>query len=427
MQAVLSNVTAVAGDSLAARTVSLRIEGTKIAEISQDALPPKSGELLIDAEGRLAIPGLVNAHTHLPMVLFRGLADELPFDEWWKTRIRPVEATLGPEEVYWGSLLGLAEMIRSGTTAFADMYFETDAVGKAVEEAGVRAVLSYGIVASELDQRGKEELRRAEGAIVRWNGAAEGRIHAAVSPHAVDTCGEGVWREAIDLAKDRGVILHTHLAERKEEVESCRAKQGASPAAYLDRLDAFSVPTLAAHCVEMDSEAIGILAERGVTAVHCPKSNAKLGMGFAPVAAMQKAGVKVALGTDGAATNNRLDLVEEMRMAALLQKGVSRDAAVLPAREVLRMATRVGAEALRIGHGTLAAGSEADIVLVDLERVHTLPVYDPLSTLIYAAQSSDVTDVIVGGRFLMRDRELLTIDEEKVKHEVKRLAKRYRN
>jgi 5-methylthioadenosine/S-adenosylhomocysteine deaminase len=427
MQAVLRDVTAIVDGAVLAGTVSLRIEGTKVTAISSDPLAPREGEAVIEGKGKLAIPGLINAHTHLPMVLFRGLADELRFEEWWRERIRPIEETLRPEDVYWGSLLGLAEMIRSGTTALADMYFHTDAIGEAVEEAGVRAVLSYGVVASDLDSRGEEELRRAEAVLARWNGKGEGRIRGAVSPHAVFTCGEAVWREAIELAREHDVLLHTHLAETRDEVEWCRKERGATPAKYLDRIGAFTVPTLAAHCVHLDEEEIRLLADRDVTAVHCPKSNAKLGAGIAPVESMRRAGVRVALGTDGAAANNRLDMVEEMRMAALLQKGAREDASALPAREALWMATRAGGEGLRIGGGTLTVGSEADLVLIDLEQVHTLPVYDPLSALVYAALASDVTDVMVGGRFLLRDGELLTIDEERVKKEVKRLSKRYRN
>ena len=427
MQAVLRNVTAVVGGILAEGTACVRIAGTKVVELSRVPLLPQLGETIIDGTGKLAIPGLVNAHTHLPMVLLRGLADELPFDAWWQGRIRPIEQALGPEEIYWGSLLGLAEMIRSGTTAFADMYFEVDSIGRAVEEAGLRAVLSYGIVASQLDAHGADELRQAEAVISRWNKAGEGKIQAAVSPHTIDTCSEAVWREAIELAEEYGTILHTHLAETKEEAERCRATRGMSAVAYLHGLGAFAVPMLAAHCVHVDEEDIALLAEDDVTVAHCPKSNAKLGAGIAPVASMLEAGVKVALGTDGAASNNRLDLIEEMRMAALLQKGTSGDASVLPAREVLEMATRVGAEALRTGQGMLAVGGEADIVLVDLEQVNTLPVHDALSSLVYCALGSNVTDVMVAGRFIMRDRELLTIDEERVKHEAKRLGEQYRN
>jgi len=427
MGIVLRNITAVIDGATAVKTVNLRIDGKRISTISEDPLPINPGETVIEGEGKLAIPGLVNAHSHLPMVLFRGLADDLPLRTWLEDHIWPVERELSPKDVYWASLLGLAEMIRAGTTMCADMYFYTNEVGRAVEEVGLRAVLSYGVVAPEFDAHGKAELKKAEAVITRWEGAGDGRIKTALSPHAIYTCGEEVWKAAIELAQKYEVILHTHLAETREEVEQCRAQRGLSPVATLDRFGALSIPVLAAHCVHVDKDDIHLLADREVSVVHCPKSNAKLGSGIAPIVAMQKAGVTVALGTDGAAANNSLDMIEEMRMAALLQKVSSEDPTVLPAREVALMATQAGAKALRTGAQGLAVGQDADIVLVDLDCVRTLPIYDPLSALVYAAHSQDITDVMVAGRFLLRDRELVTIDEEKVKQEVKRLSKRYIN
>jgi 5-methylthioadenosine/S-adenosylhomocysteine deaminase len=317
------------------------------------------------------------------------------------------------------------------------MYFHTDAIGRAVEEVGVRALLSCGIIAERLDAHGKRELKKAEEAITHWEGAANGRIRTAVSPHAIYTCGEPVWRAAIDLAEKYAVPIHTHLAESAEETKWCQENLGLSPVYALDRIGVFSVSTvsdqaasvstLVAHCVRVDEADIRLLAEREVTVVHCPKSNAKLGNGIAPLAAMRAAGVRVALGTDGAATNNSLDMIEEMRMATLLEKGTEEDPTSLPARDVVEMATRFGAEALGMGAKQLAVGEPADLVLINLDSIRTLPAYDPFSALVYAAHVEDVTDVIVAGRFLLKDKELLTIDEERVKHEVKRIAKRYRN
>jgi len=228
------------------------------------------------------------------------------------------------------------------------------------------------------------------------------------------------------LVEKYGVILHTHLAESKQEVEKCREERGMSPVAALDRMGVFSVPTLAAHCVHVDETDISLLAKRGVAVAHCPKSNAKLGNGIAPVEAMRKAGVTVALGTDGAASNNSLNMIEEMRMASLLGKATTGDPAALPAWEVLWMATQAGAEALGMGTGSLAVGQEADIVLVDLDHPHSLPAYEPVSALVYAGYPYDVTDVLVAGCFLLRNRELVTIDEERAKHEVKSLSERYK-
>jgi len=424
---ILRNIVAVTDAEKAAKVIQLRIEGETISAISEEELPLRADETVIDGEGKLVIPGFVNAHTHLPMVLFRGLADDLLLRVWLEEHIWPIEKDLHPEEVYWGALFGLAEMIRGGTTTCADMYFHTDAIGRAVEEVGVRALLSCGIIAERLDAHGKRELKKAEEAITHWEGAANGRIRTAVSPHAIYTCGEPVWHAAIDLAGKYAVPIHTHLAESAEETKWCQENLGLRPVPALDRIGAFSASTLVAHCVRVDEADIRLLAKRGVTVVHCPKSNAKLGNGIAPLAAMRVAGVRVALGTDGAATNNSLDMIEEMRMATLLEKGREEDPTTLPARDVVEMATRVGAEALGMGAKRLAVGEPADLVLIDLDSIRTLPAYDPFSALVYAAHVEDVTDVIVAGRFLLKDKELLTIDEERVKHEVKKIAKRYSN
>ncbi len=425
MGIILRNI--VTGAEKEAKVIQLRIERETISAISEEELPLRADDTVIDGGRKLVLPGFVNAHTHLPMVLFRGLADDLLLRVWLEEHIWPIEKDLHPEEVYWGVLFGLAEMIHGGTTTCADMYFHTDAIGRAVEEVGVRALLSCGIIAERLDAHGKRELKKAEEAITHWEGAANGRIRTAVSPHAIYTCGEPVWHAAIDLAGKYAVPIHTHLAESAEETKWCQKNLGLRPVPALDRIGAFSVPALVAHCVRVDKADIRLLAERGVTVVHCPKSNAKLGNGIAPLAAMRAAGVRVALGTDGAATNNSLDMIEEMRMATLLEKGIEEDPTALPARDVVEMATRVGAEALGMGTKRLAVGEPADLVLIDLDSIRTLPAYDPFSALVYAAHVEDVTDVIVAGRFLLKDKELLTIDEERVKHEVKRIAKRYRN
>lgn len=427
METIITDVTLLGGDAASMRTVNLRIDGTRISAIGDQLLSAEPGATLIDGGGKLALPGLVNAHTHLPMVLFRGLGDNLPLREWLEEVIWTRESRLTPQDVYWGSLLGLAAMVRSGTTALADMYFHVDAIGTAVEEAGLRATLSYGIIAQDLDAHGREELARAETVVECWEGRNDGRIRTAISPHAPYTVGETVWREAIGLARHHGVLLHTHLAETREEVRAWRSRIGESPVVSLDRMGAFGGRTLAAHCVHVDADDIALLAERGVCVAHCPKSNAKLGSGVAPVQALRRAGVRVALGTDGAASNDGLDLIEEMRFAALLQKATAEDPAALSAGEVLEMATSAGAAALGLNAGELTVGCEADLILVDLDRVETLPHPSDAVSLVYAAGGASVRDVIVAGEVLLRDGELLTIDEEKVKEEVKRLAGRYRN
>ena len=418
MGIVIKNVIAAVGDSTIVKTVNLRIENGVIRAVDEQPLPVSAGDVVVDGQGKFALPGMVNAHTHLPMSLFRGLADDVSLDTWLHTHIWPAEKRLTTDDVYWGSLLSLTEMIKSGTTQIADMYFHTDSIARAVSETRMRATLSYGIVAEKLNEHGRDELAKARAVIEQWEGASSGRIRTAVSPHAIYTCGDDVWTAAVDLARRKHVPLHTHLSETRAEVAWAMKRWGDTPVAALDRLGVFSVPTIAAHCVHVTEQEIEILAQRAVTAVHCPKSNAKLGNGHAPVVSLLNAGVNVALGTDGAASNNSQDMIEEMRMASLLQKEHLEDPTVLPAQKVASMATRNGAEALGMGARKIAVGEDADIVLVDLSGVGIMPAYDPFSALVYAGHAHDVTDVLVAGEFLLRDRKLLTIDEERVKHEV---------
>jgi len=421
MGTLLRNIRPVVGPD---GTLSARIEEGIIVGLGEGEIREEPGDVVIDAGGKLALPGFVNAHTHLAMVLERGLADDVPLKTWLQDYVWPIERKLEPEDVYWCALLALAEAIRGGTTCVADMYFHTDAVGRAIEESGLRGLLSYGMIAESVDAKGREELATARRVVERWNGAG-GRIAAAISPHAVYTCGEDVWREAIATADELGVLIHTHLSETRREVVEWKERTGQSPVAYLDRIGAFEVPTLAAHCVHVDSEDIAIMAKRGVRVAHCPKSNAKLGSGIAPVTEMQEAGVLVALGTDGAASNNRLDMFEELRAAWALQRAAREDPACLSGRDVIAMAMEKGREALGMPAGVLEVGAAADVVLLDSNRSHVCPRHDPIPTVVYAAASSDVTDVIVDGRILMRDGELLTIDEERVQSEVERLHRKH--
>lgn len=424
MGTVLRSIRPVVGPD---RLLSLRFEGSSFVDVTEGEITPEPGETLIEAAGKLAFSGFVNAHTHLPMVLLRGLADDVPLKTWLEEHIWPIEERLQPEDVYWCTLLALAEAIRGGTTCLADMYFHTDEVARAVEESGIRALLSYGMIAESLQGEGASELATTQRIVERWNGAGDGRISAAISPHAVFTCGEDVWREAIKMARDLGVPIHTHLAETRQEVDDWRDRTGQSPVAYLDCIGAFEVPTLAAHCVHVDERDIAILARGDVRVVHCPKSNAKLGSGVAPVDAMRRAGITVALGTDGAASNNRLDMMEELRAAWLLQRGHNEDPTIMSGGEAVAMATDDGRKALGIQAEGLNPGAAADLVLIDTRRSHTWPPHDPVPTMAYAASSADVTDVIVDGRALMKDGELLTIDEERVQSEVERLRRRLEN
>ncbi|HDJ30286.1 MAG TPA: amidohydrolase [Candidatus Acetothermia bacterium] len=305
------------------------------------------------------------------------------------------------------------------------MYFHLDAIERAVAESGMRAVLSYGIIAAELDAHGKEELARAEETVKRLKDGEE-RMKAAVAPHSIYTCGREVWKRAVELALEQEVPIHTHLSETRTEVADCYVRHRMSPVELLQEWGGFSAPTIAAHCVHVTPSDVDILARHRVTVAHCPRSNAKLGNGIAPISRLRSAGVNVGIGTDGAASNNSLDMASELRFAALSAKAASGDPTIIPAQEAVQMATVAGARALGL-EGTIAEGNRADIAIVDLEQVETIPTSDPLSSLVYSAGRGAVTDVVVDGRFLMRDRSLTTIDEDRVKYEVKKIAKSYKN
>ncbi len=428
MGIVLKGITAALGQTFTVKRVDIRIEGNTIEEISEHPLKVRAGDEVIDGTTKFAIPGLVNSHTHLPMVLFRGAADDLPLAQWLSERIWPSEARLTEEDVYWGSLLGLAEMIRSGTTLISDMYFHLDAIGRAVVESGMRATLAYGIIAPRLDDKGREELIRSERAITQFHHANGGLIQTAVAPHAWYTCAKEVWKEAVKLAHKYNIPIHTHIAETRDEVANCYMNNGMTPVELLERWGAFSVPMIAAHCVHVTAADIEIMAEHMVNIAHCPKSNAKLGNGVAPLKKMCSAGLNIALGTDGAASNNSLDMLSELRFAALSAKATSEDPTVITAKDALMMATTAGAKALNWEDtGIIEQGKRADIALIDLGMVEMTPVHDPIAALVYSAGREAVSDVIVDGRFLMRNRQLTTIDEDRVKYEVKRIANRYRN
>lgn len=425
MSILLQNGTALLPGGPAFNT-SVAIEGARIAKIDAD-IDPGGYDTVIDARGQLIMPGLVNAHTHLAMVLFRGYADDMALQPWLEEMIWPAEAKLTAEQVYWGSLWGAVECIRGGVTAFCDMYFFMDEVGKAIDKAGLRALLTYGMIAFEPNEKMDKEFATSMAFIENWHGKADGRIQTALAPHAQYTCCDEVWERAIQISGERGLWINTHLSETRKEVDVCVKESGKSPVVYLNDLGVFDVPTLAAHCVHVNQEDIGILAEKNVRVSHNPGSNLKLGSGIAPLPEMLAAGVTVGLGTDGTASNNNLNMFEEMHMAAMIHKGTHEDPLAVPAKQAFGVATQGGYRAIGVDDGgVLEEGALADVILVDLEAPHLAPVYQPLSALVYSAQASDVRTTIVNGQVLMKDRKLLTLDEDEIKQKINEIAKDYR-
>jgi len=427
MTILIKDCTAITmGDPFVRRGVSIAIADGKITKISENPqdLAGQRFETIIDGKDKLALPGFVNAHTHLAMVLLRGYSDDRNLQAWLEQDIWPAERKLTEEDVYWAALMGIAEMIRSGTTAFSDMYFFMDAVAQAVKESGMRALLSYGIIAPQPGEKAQRELSITEKFLKDWHNTADGRIRVAVGPHAPYTCCDAVWQDATALAMQYNTLIHTHLQETRTEVNDSFKQYQKSPTERLASLGVFRAKTVVAHGVHLSDSDVKILAERGVGLAHCPTSNLKLGSGIAPVKRYKELGVCVGIGTDGAASNNNLDMLEELRLAALLAK--RDDPTALPAAEALQMATRLGAQILGLeGVGYLAEGAQADIILVETQGAHWQPGYNPVSDLVYAAQASDVTTVIIAGQIVMKDREILTFDEERAKEKVRVLSKKY--
>ena len=396
--------------------LDILIDGERIAAVGPGLSGQARGADVIDASGHLVIPGMVNAHTHAAMTLLRSFADDLPLQTWLTEKIWPVESQLTGDDVYWGTLLAIVEMIRGGVTTFADMYFFMDRVAEAVEASGVRALLAPGLFDGEGWER---QLADAKALFKTWHGAAGGRIRVAFGPHAPYSAFN-VMRRAAQAAGELGTLVHIHLSETRREVEECRQRHGVTPIALAAREGVFDVPVLAAHCVHVTTEDMALMAERGVRVAHNPTSNMKLGSGRAPVQAMLERGLVVGLGTDGAASNNNLDLLEEARLAAFLAK-MEEAPAALPAPQVLHMATAGGAAALGWSEiGAIEPGRAADLVFVDTSGPHWQPPFDPCANLIYSASARDVTSVMVAGRFVMKDGELCTVDEEQVLREAAR-------
>ncbi len=372
----------------------------------------------IDCGGQALLPGLINAHTHAPMTLLRGLADDLRLDVWLLGYMMPVEREfVHPDFVRLGTGLACAEMIRSGVTCFADMYYYEAAVAEAAAAAGMRAVCGQTVLKFPTPDADsfEDSLALARDFIVTWKNHP--LIVPAVSPHAPYTCTPEILHACAALAAEFDVPLHTHLSETLLEVENSRREYGMPVVPWVKKQGLFEAKVLAAHCVHIDEGEIRTLKNAGVGVAHNPTSNLKLASGVAPVVAMLNAGLNVGLGTDGPASNNDLDMFTELHLAAILAKGITGDPTVLPARQALSMATRLGARALHIGHltGTLEPGKRADLILVDLATLHNSPTFerDPnaiYSQIVYATKSTDVTAVMCNGQWLMRDRVLLTLD-----------------
>ncbi len=405
-------------------------EGTILQIGTTDSLQGSyQAEETWDAQGRLVLPGLINTHTHAAMTLLRGLADDLPLQEWLETYIWPTEAQfMDSSAIMVGTQLAMAEMIQGGITTFCDMYFFEDGIAKEVDRAGMRALLGEGILgfptpSAKVPQEAMVRTKR----MIRIFGDHP-RITPIVAPHSPYTCDESILEQCKAMAKQYQLPLTIHVAETQTEDALIRDQKGMSPTAYLKQQGILSNYTIAAHGVVLTSEDMQLLAKTSTGIAHCPQSNLKLASGVAPVPALLQAGVEVGLGTDGASSNNSLDLFEEMSLTARLHKVTAMDPSVLPAKQVLAMATIEGAKVLGIAErtGSIEAGKAADLIAIDLNQPHLTPLYDPYSQVVYAAKSADVREVMVDGRWLLQEGQLMTLDIKTIREAAQEIAAQIR-
>ncbi len=411
---------------------ALAIDGEALVALGDKAeiLSAFQGRETIDAPRSIIMPGLVNGHTHAAMTCFRGIADDRELMDWLNNYIFPAEArNVDPELAYWGSLLACAEMIKSGTTTFADMYIFEEETAQAAKQAGMRCLLGEVLFdfPSPNAKTPAEGLAYTEKLILKWEG--DPLVNIMVEPHALYTCSPELLNKAKELADRHHVPLAMHLLENKAEVKQLEEKCGKRATRFLEDNGLLDERFIAFHCVMMDAEDMRLFADHGCKVVHNPESNMKLASGAAPIPGMLRRGIVVGLGTDGCASNNNLDMFQEMDTAAKLGKAALLDPTVMPARSVLRMATCDGARVLGLERlvGTLEPGKKADLCIIDMDKPHLTPLYDEYSHLVYTVGGADVDTVLINGRLVMRDRLLLTIDEAEAMRRVRAIAQRVRN
>jgi 5-methylthioadenosine/S-adenosylhomocysteine deaminase len=399
------------------------ITGDTVSYIGTE-IPPGKPSLTIDAKRKIVMPGLINCHTHSPMSIYRGLADDTALFEWLNDHIWPVEREfINEENIALASELSMAEMIRSGTTTFNDMYFHSGITEEIADRIGIRTVLGEAVIDIPVPIYKVSEDHWEKKALYKKN---ESLSLPALVPHSPYSCSKEMLKKIKLFSEMNGLLIHTHISETRAEVEKLLKETGKTPVEYLDSIGFLGDNVIAAHCVILTDKDISILAKRRVRIVHCPQSNLKLGSGIARVRDMLKAGLLIGLGTDGPASNNTLDMFSEMKTASLLQKGVNEDPLLMPAKQVFEMATINGAKVLGLDKitGSLETGKKADIIIVDTGSVHMTPMYDPYSHTVYSAKGSDVDTVIVNGRILMRDKQLATIDEPSLKNKANLLSEK---
>ena len=427
MKTILKNVTLLPETGYGEGNWHITIENKRIASITKN-LPDTVGAEVIDAKGNLLIPGFYNAHCHAAMTLFRGYGEDLPLQRWLEERIFPAEDRLNYENVTVATRLAIAEMLKGGIVSFSDMYMFEDAVAEVVLETGVKANLSRALVSfsPEANIASDSRFAEAKALVEKYQNADDERVKVDFSLHAEYTNLPHYIAEVSEYAATNGLRMHLHVSETEKEHNECIARHGKTPTRLFYDLGTFNTPTLAAHCVWVSNEDIAILAEKQVSVVHNPVSNLKLGSGVMPLGKMISAGVNVCLGTDGVASNNRLDILREMQTAAILHKGVLLDPTATTASQMPKLATRNGALAQgRTDCAEIRIGARADLVLIDRNSIHNMPCFDNYAMLCYSAERSDVLLTMVDGRILYQNGTYTLIDEERLRYDAQRVFAHY--
>ncbi len=402
------------------KVADIAVEGNKIAAIGTAPADFVADET-IDGKDKLATAGFVNAHTHVSMTLLRSYADDMQLMDWLQNKIWPIEAKMKKDDIYWGAMLGIAEMLKGGTTTFADMYGDMDQVAKACVDTDIRAVLSRGMIGAA--PNGMQALEENKELYRDFNNANGGKITVMFGPHAPYTCPPDFLKKVVAASEEYDAEIHIHLAETKGEVENCLKDYGKTPFELMEEVGILQRGVLAAHSVHLSEHDIELIKKYNVRVAHNPGSNMKLASGVAPVPELLKKGICVGLGTDGASSNNNLDMLEEINLAAMLHKVHTLDPLAVPAFKALQMGTQYGATAVGLSDvGMLKEGYKADIVLFDMNQPQWYPRNDLVSLLVYSANSSSVDTVLVDGKILVKDKQLTTIDEEKIKYEANKCA-----
>jgi 5-methylthioadenosine/S-adenosylhomocysteine deaminase len=406
---------------------AIAFENGKITYVGEVPKNLAEYDEVIDVQGDYVLPGLVNTHGHASMSLLRGYADDLPLQQWLEEKMWPIEAQYTKEHAKWGTYLSLIEMLRTGTTTFVDMYDNMDEVAMAVDASGARARLCRGMIGFGTEELRQSKLEEASSFVRNWNNQANGRITTMMSPHSPYTCTPQFIEQIVSKALELDAPIHIHMSETKAEVEQNEKEYGERPVKHLEKLGVFSKRSLVAHAVHVEDWEMDILAKNDVKVSNNIISNLKLASGIAPVPEMLNKGITVSLGTDSSASNNNLDLFEELKQVALLFKGVRNDATLIPAEKALQMATLHGAEAIWLEDqiGSLEVGKEADLIVMNTKQAFYQPAHNPISHLVYSGSGRDVKDVFVQGKQVVKNGECITIDEEKVIFEVNRLVEQF--